>query len=263
MPVLRETSHVALQGGKASELAGFPMVPYANRIANGAFEWRGATVRIARNTPGEPHALHGVGWQCAWQVREARANGVCLELRHEGDADWPYRFVATQRIVLGERELRLTLSAQNCEKIPVPLAIGHHPYFHGEGASLLLRARYVWSMDDHLLPGSPEAPRGALDFSAGPTIAGRLVDNCSGPLLEPALISWRDRDYELKILPSANLPLAMVYIDQAFGAFCVEPMPHLPNSIAPGSSAWALGPVAPQAEFCAEIRYQLCSRAPT
>ncbi len=56
--------------------AGFPLVPYSNRIGNGSFEWRGKCMTLARNFPPEPHAIHGVGFERAWQVRSRSADSA-------------------------------------------------------------------------------------------------------------------------------------------------------------------------------------------
>ena len=51
----------------------FPLVPYANRIANGRFEFDGQTHRLPLNFGDHPHSLHGLGWQAEWTVTEAGA----------------------------------------------------------------------------------------------------------------------------------------------------------------------------------------------
>ena len=53
--------------------AGFPLVPFCNRIRDGRFTFRGREVHLPPNMPGQKHPLHGQGWRGAWQVLEAGA----------------------------------------------------------------------------------------------------------------------------------------------------------------------------------------------
>ena len=48
----------------------FPLVPYANRIAFGTFEWEGRMHHIPHNHPGQTHPLHGTGWHERWAVED-------------------------------------------------------------------------------------------------------------------------------------------------------------------------------------------------
>ena len=67
-PILRE-SHTPLENVLGA--ASFPLVPYVNRIRGGRFEFRGRTVGIAPNMPGDPSPLHGDGWLNPWDVERA------------------------------------------------------------------------------------------------------------------------------------------------------------------------------------------------
>jgi aldose 1-epimerase len=54
------------------ETACFPLVPYANRIADGRFLFAGETYALPRNMEGQDHPLHGVGWIRGWDVESSR-----------------------------------------------------------------------------------------------------------------------------------------------------------------------------------------------
>ena len=53
-------------------MACFPLVPYANRIANGRFAFAGDEVQLRRNWDRDPHPLHGQGWRSAWTIEHER-----------------------------------------------------------------------------------------------------------------------------------------------------------------------------------------------
>src|SRR5215831_9266065 len=66
------------------DTACFPLVPYANRIANGRFSYRGRSWQLPKNFGAHPHALHGVGWLSQWRMLERDSAAVVLEHRHDG-----------------------------------------------------------------------------------------------------------------------------------------------------------------------------------
>jgi aldose 1-epimerase len=246
---LRPADEAAIASGDPTRLSGFPLVPYSNRIADARFDWNGQSIKLAANRADEPHALHGMGWQRAWQVSELTAASALLRLDHAGDAFWPWPLRAEQRITLGNDRLTLDLSAVNLADQPVPLAIGHHPYFPRGDARVKLAAETVWLADARNLPASGCAPAGPLDLSAGPDISGRAIDNCYSGVSWPVRIDWPDS--ALTIAASANLPCAVVYANAGADALCIEPVAHLSNAL--GRRDAAMPVIAPGEQFSAQI----------
>ena len=107
--MLRPADEAAIASGDATRLSGFPLVPYSNRIADARFDWHGQSIALQANRSDEPHALHGMGWQRAWQVSEQTAASAVLRLDHPGDTFWPWPLRAEQRITLSADRLTLDL----------------------------------------------------------------------------------------------------------------------------------------------------------
>lgn len=247
--MLRPADEAAIASGDATRLSGFPLVPYSNRIADARFDWHGQSIELAANRSDEPHALHGMGWQRAWQVSEQTADAAVLRLDHPGDAFWPWPLRAEQRITLSADRLTLDLSAVNLAHQPVPLAIGHHPYFPRDEACVTLAAETVWLADARNLPVSSCTPSGPLDHSSGPQMAGSAIDNCYSGVSWPARISWPDRAVGIDC--SANLPCAVVYANAEAGALCIEPVAHVSNAL--GRTDVEMPIIAPGEQFAARI----------
>lgn len=127
-PVLRETPDDAVLSGDVRRMACYAMLPYANRIADAAFEFGGRRWQLRRNFGDHPHSLHGIGWQRAWQVEAASPTRVRLALRHAGDADWPFPFRAVQEIAL-EDGLSIRIALTNTGAGAAPAGFGFHPFF--------------------------------------------------------------------------------------------------------------------------------------
>ena len=210
--------------------ANFPLVPYANRIADGAFTFDGKAHRLERNYPGQDHPLHGVGWLSAWSVEAADATTATLCHHHDGDAAWPWRYAATQRIALDEHGLRIVLDVVNEGTRPMPVSLGFHPYFARDGVrSLAFRAEGVWLADDAMLP-TVHAPADALgDWAAGaPVTSPTLIDNCYTDWTGDVRI---DRDDGAVTLSGAATPMLHLYLPLGEPYFCAEPVTAMPDAV--------------------------------
>jgi aldose 1-epimerase len=106
----------------------FPLAPYANRIAHGAFTFQGKRIQLALNFGDHPHALHGHAWQRPWRLEETSASRMRLSFDYT-PGDWPWVYRAEQVFELDESGALLSLSLQNRADTPMPASIGFHPYF--------------------------------------------------------------------------------------------------------------------------------------
>jgi len=254
--MFRSASAASIAARDPFGMASFPLVPYSNRIGNGCFEWDGNIITLARNFLPEPHAIHGVGFQRAWQVQANSTDSALLTLIHQPDASWPWAFEARQRITIGERILTLHMSAINLAPHPTPLAFGHHPYFAQRGAYLSFRAQGVWLVGDDGLPAERVNPFGKFDFCRATPVARGEVDNCFTGWRGPANIVWREMPLGLEIKHSRELSSAVVYIRNGADCFCFEPVPHINNALNLGGHEPGMPIIAPGETFSVSIRFR-------
>jgi aldose 1-epimerase len=236
--------------------AGFPLVPYSNRIRNGKFEWRGKLVTLARNFPPEPHSIHGVGFEKPWQCETRSSDSAVLRLAHRPDAGWPWAFEARQRITLTEDALILEFEALNLEPHAAPLAFGFHPYFPRNGARLTFHARGVWLNGADGLPSELINPEGSFDFSKGAPAENVDIDHCFTGWNGIATIEWRGKKHALGISASRDLSNAVVYMRRELDAFCFEPVAHVNNALNREDRESAMPVIASSGSFEASIRFR-------
>src|ERR1700690_2105976 len=105
----------------------FPMAPFANRIRESMFVFRGRTVALPTNGVGR-HCLHGIAWQRPWQAERTGSGEAILSFRHD-IGDWPYAFELSQQFLLGIEGLTVRLKATSRAAEPMPFGFGLHPYF--------------------------------------------------------------------------------------------------------------------------------------
>lgn len=211
------------------QMACFPLIPYANRIANGRFVFDGREVRLPVDPRFGPHALHGDGWRAAWRVIEQDEAHCTLSYRHQAAA-WPWDYTATQRFELRPDGLDVRLTLRNDSTAPMPGGVGLHPYFpRGDGARLSLKAQGVWRVDDSLIPDAAVASTQVFDWSAGP----RIND---APLVDHCYFGWDGRariiddDALILLKASSNVSRVHVYVPPGEAYICVEPVSLMPDA---------------------------------
>jgi aldose 1-epimerase len=113
----------------------FPMVPFTNRMQRGGVHASGRHGSPALGPHG--FAQHGFAHRAAWTVDSIGVDTVGMSFNFEGDAlEWPWPWIARQRIEVGSFGLRLTLSVENTGAVPMPLSMGWHPYFPIDAAAM-------------------------------------------------------------------------------------------------------------------------------
>lgn len=101
----------------------YPMVPYAGRVRNASFVFRGVTHRLPPRAA--PHAIHGTVDRAPWRVVSSDGSSVLLE-RPLG-ADWPFAGKVSHSISLGDDSAEFVLELTAAESMPAQ--VGWHPWF--------------------------------------------------------------------------------------------------------------------------------------
>ncbi|WP_347302841.1 aldose 1-epimerase [Croceibacterium sp. TMG7-5b_MA50] len=222
-------------GGAAAdhvlETACFPLVPYANRIADGHFAFGGAEYTLPRNfQPDHPHTLHGTAWLRGWDVAEAGSDTALLTHTHTGDEHWPWPFRAEQRLTLAPDRFSLELTMQSMAEQPVPAGVGLHPYFPcAEATRLTFHAEQAWLADGQDLRTDAVPAKRFGDWAAGAAVRGdTLIDNSFSGWNGQAVIGQHDHTVRLATDGATDCHL---YRPPAGAFFCLEPVSHLPDAI--------------------------------
>ncbi len=235
IPVLRSTPGPALQ--TVRQCASFPLVPYSNRQGFARMQWQQESYALTKNFDPEPHAIHGTGWERAWQVAACSANAVTLALQHTADARWPFAFAATQTLTLSDDALTLQMAVTNTADVAAPAGLGWHPYFAKHGSDhLVFAAQGRWEMDADTLP-TLRLPHAGLDQDCAELSVDHCFDGWSGAL---AL-----RNNRLAMEVQSDLPFLVVFTRPDRDNIAIEPVSHVNNALnllaRGGATADALG----------------------
>ncbi|MGZ8260039.1 MAG: aldose 1-epimerase [Caldimonas sp.] len=220
-PILRSTAPGQL--ASAADAAMFPLVPYSNRLGYRRFRWRGRDHTTRANVADSPHSLHGVGWQRPWRIVASSALELVLEMRHGGDADWPFAFTARQYLAVDPSSLGARLQLTNDSDGEQPAGLGWHPYFVKRARSRMhVEVSHRWDADATLLPTRKVAQHG-IDSDLAPLAYDHCFEGWRGPA------RLRDERFSLRL--ASSLSRLVVYTPPECDHFCVEPVSHVTNAI--------------------------------
>ena len=214
----------------ALETACFPLVPFANRIAHGRFEFAGRRYQLPLNFGDHPHNLHGLGWQAAWDVVTSGIDHVVLRHEHGGGDAWRWPYRAEQHLSLAPGAMVAQLSLTNLSEQAMPAGLGFHPYFPMNAATRLrFAADRMWQVDPTLLPTAPVAADHFADWAAGAAAAGdRLIDNSFDGWHGSSIVEQANGSCRLE---AHGAPVLHLYRPAGGAFFCIEPVSHLPDAI--------------------------------
>lgn len=231
------------------------MVPYCNRIDAGRFATSSHVVHLPPNMPGSdhPHPLHGFGWQASWNLVEVSEHHARIAHRYIGGA-WPWAYLAEQHFALSPDGLDYRMSIVNQSGEPMPCGLGLHPYLPRDGAIYRGLHRGQWYTGEDGLPNNLELAERPRDWWDGAAVDSRLVDTVYTGREGALSIAWPDRNLELEIAPSAQLPLTAVFVPPECDFFCVEPMSHQTDAL--NRDPAQMVRLDPGAEFSIQIGFR-------
>ncbi|MBL8307571.1 MAG: aldose 1-epimerase [Rubrivivax sp.] len=246
--VLRSTEAADLTSSRLSGC--YPLVPYSGRLGYRRFRWHGQDHTTQPNFDDNPHSVHGVAWQRAWEVTSRSATEAELAYRHAADAHWPFAFTLRQRFVLTPDALEMHLAFTNEAAERAPVGLGWHPYFPKRARSRLhIELTDRWDNDPSGLPVNRH-PQPGIDGD----VAHLAFDNC----FEGWKGAARLRDEKLSMRITSSLPYLVVFTPETKPYYCVEPVSHVSNAIHMSDpAAHGLRDLAPGATFDAWMKLEV------
>ena len=164
------------------------LMPWPNRIRDGAYSFDGRDLQLPLTDVARGHASHGLVRWTAWTPTERAPHAVSLGYRLMAQSGYPWTLDLRVRYEVTEEGLVVTQSARNRSGSPAPYAQGAHPYLAaGDGPvdrlRLTLPAATRVLVDDRLVPVGSEPVAGtAYDFGAGRQVGDTVLDHAFGDL---------------------------------------------------------------------------------
>jgi aldose 1-epimerase len=234
--LLRPVADFRLEAEHGRAVGGYPLIPYANRIANGRFSFGGEDFQLGLNFAGHPHALHGNAWMRVWTVLSADDRRAVIGLDHRPPADpvsqWPYAYHAELAFSLDESGLTVAMSVRNDDARPFPAGMGLHPYVaRHAGTTLQFDADTVWRNGDDALPVAREAVAHHWDFSRARAMDSSAIDECYAGWGGAATVVWPESGLSLGIESGPPFDHIQLYTPPGHAYFGLEPVSNMPDAI--------------------------------
>ncbi|WP_022873081.1 aldose 1-epimerase [Nesterenkonia alba] len=235
---------------------GVIMAPWPIRVAKAKYTYEGTEYHLTANEEETGAALHGLLYNTELRVQFQRQAEVHLAGKIEPTEGYPFpvEIVVIYRVA-ADLGLSTTLMARYTPESEddagtAPFGAGFHPYFTAAGAPLKeCRLRLPATTVTHTKPNGKVIDRqtvsGDFDFTSGPLLAGRTIDNAYTDLPENG---WTA---ELVHGPSglmvrliADTPWVQVYTGEKLdrAGVAVEPITCPPNAFNTGEDLVHLSP---------------------
>jgi aldose 1-epimerase len=246
-----------LDGYPPDELAGSGrgqlLIPWPNRIRDGAYELDGRRHQLPLNEPERDNAIHGLVRWSSWSVAERAADRVVLEHVLRPQPGYPFTLELRVEYSLSPEGLEVRTAAANAGSETCPYGVGAHPYLAVDvggvdEAVLHLPAGAVLEADERGIPhGATFVAHTELDFRKPRPVGPTRLDHCFTDLdrgddgrvhvVVDRTTLWADENYPyLMIFTGDGLP------DADRRSLAVEPMTCAPNAFASGDGLVLLEP---------------------
>jgi aldose 1-epimerase len=229
------------------------LIPWPNRIRDGAYALDGRRHQLPLNEPERGNAIHGLVRWSSWNVAERTTERVVLAHVLRPQPGYPFTLELRVEYSLSPEGLAVRTTATNAGADPCPYGAGAHPYLAvGAGvvdeAVFRLPAEAVLEADERGIPvGSAPVEGTELDFRKPRPVGPARLDHCFTDLDrgEDGLVRveidrtalWADESYQyLMVFTGDGLPGA----DRT--SVAVEPMTCAPNAFASGDGLIVLEP---------------------
>lgn len=215
------------------------LFPFANRIRNGKFSFKGKEYQLNLNFPQENNAIHGLVYDRQFRVENAERGKdnvqLKLKLESEGFTGFPFPFEIKIVYIFSRKGVKMEATVINRGEEEFPYGLGWHHYFRVgktiDKATLQFPAQKLIEVDDQMIPNGKE--RFYYDFKEEKQIAGTRLDTCffigdQGQVKIPVEDPEEHRKLVLAY-DSRDFPYLQVYTPDHRETIAIEPMTCAPD----------------------------------
>ena len=160
------------------------LMPWPNRIEDGAYSFDGRDLQLPLTEPTRRNASHGLARWVAWTLEEHTTSSVSLVYRLMAQTGYPWSLDLHVLYDLSADGLTVTQTATNLATAPAPYACGAHPYLTvGAGPVddwelTLPAATRALASAERLLPTGVEDVEGTpYDFRVSRPVKGTVFNH--------------------------------------------------------------------------------------
>lgn len=234
------------------------LVPWPNRLRDGAYGFREHRFQVALSEPEKRNAIHGLARWLPWQVLRRAPDEASLGLDLPATPGYPFQLRLEVGYRLDATGLRVRQQATNIGPDPCPYGSGAHPYVRAstdrvDDIVLTVPASAALTVDERQIPvGSKPVDGTEHDFRQPRQLGPARLDTAFTGLERDArgiatvtlagggrtVRVWVDREHDFLMLYTGDL------LDRARRrrSLAVEPMTCAPNAFNSGDGLRVLEP---------------------
>jgi len=237
--------------------AGIVLVPWPNRVRDGAWSDHGTPRQLALTEPARSNAIHGLLRFTPYHELDYTGSSVTLGASVFPQSGYPFSLETAVTYALGPTGLAVTHIVRNAGETAAPVALGTHPYLKigdvptGELVLRVAAATHI-DVDERLNPVGQTPVEGTpYDLRAGVRVDGlnlddgfadvTVVDAPEGPRGEHSLTAPDGRSVTL--WGDENMRYVQVYTPRTFPVYSAT----TPSGAEPSAGSGATAPVRGQA----------------
>ena len=246
------TREMIVKGRNILGPLGIPfLAPWANRLDEQAFYANGTRYAfdMALGNVRGAHPIHGFLGAANWEVVEAKADAgaawVTSRLEFFRQPDWMAQFPFAHTMEMTHRlqdgALEIAIRIHNLAAVPMPVAVGFHPYFQIADAprdawTIALGVRTEWVLAPDKIPTGETRPiaqrfpgpaRALLKDHDLDHVFGDLIRDGSGR----AVMSVAGTSQKIDVVFGPNYRAAVVYAPKGRDFICFEPMAGITDAL--------------------------------
>ncbi|MGH7686760.1 MAG: aldose 1-epimerase family protein [Candidatus Dormibacteria bacterium] len=253
-PVLDGYADDAIADGARGQL----LVPWPNRVRDGAYGFQERRYQLPLSEPGQHNAIHGLARWLPWQVLRRADDRAALGLELPPQPGYPFQLQLEAEYRVGAAGLMVRQSATNIGVEPCPYGSGAHPYLRAPGdllddCVLTVPASATLTTDDRQIPAGLRQVAGTdLDFREPRPLGALRLDTAFTALEReagcPAVVTLTGRDGTVELWVGPGHDYLMIFSGDTLErerrrrALAVEPMTCAPNAFNSGDGLRVLEP---------------------
>ena len=253
-PVLDGYAEDAICDGARGQL----LVPWPNRIRDGAYAFEGRHLQLPLTEPERGNAIHGLARWLPWQVLHRADSLVRLGLDLPAQPGYPFQLSLVVDYLLNEHGLMVTQIAENVGREPCPFGCGAHPYLAAapglvDDWTLTLPASRALVADERQIPtGSRPVAGTELDFRNPRRIGDLRLDTAFTAFerdVDGAIrVSFSHGERAVRLFIDSGFEYLMVFTGDTLAperrrrGLAIEPMSCAPDAFRSGAGLRVLAP---------------------
>lgn len=244
--------------GSAGPSRGAVLVPWPNRLRDGAYEFGGRCRQLPLTEPARRTAIHGLARWLSWDCTDRRADRVRLRTVLHPQPGYEFTLEVEVEYALADGGLEAAITARNRGREVLPYGAGAHPYLRAaqgpiDGQVLRSPARRRLPLDARMLPAGPARPvAGRYDFRRGRAIGATILDTPFTDLERGAeglaRVELSSPERRVTLWADASFDHLMLFTGDTLGpgerrsSLAVEPMTCAPDAFNSGHGLVLLEP---------------------